>query len=856
MKKILSFLTLLMLCAVGVNAQEQEPVEINTMEIRGTFPGMSWNEGIAMTVEEDGVWYLNLTGVELAAENYECKATANGNWSDYVLPSGDNYIVSISEAGVYDLVFRVSTKTHTLTVQAQKQAQFTNLLTLPGDAAYTAGKFFIIEAEGAANIIVKAGETTLTAVMEDGIAAVQIQGEAFTEGDFVIAADKQIEIAKVSIAEDVEGDWTQIWPEEEQPLVIENMVIVGTFPGMSWDAAKGIAMEADADGYWYLYQNGVELEAGTYEYKAVGNGDYNIYQLPASGNNNYVINEAGVYDLIFEANTVKHTLKLTAQKQAASELFELLTLAGDAAYEAGKFFLIEAEGSANITVKAGETTLTAVMEDGIAMVEIEGSAFTAGTFTIFADKEITLTKVSLFENPDATTGTQIWPAAVEPFDYTAIAITPADRSEVESLKNFTLTFGDQIVTVNDQPSIVLLSNNEEVAHGIISLNADGSALVSLDQDVTAPGNYQLNIENAILFNGTAIDPLSFKYTIAGMADFTINPAEGKVESLSTFTITFNNYSVELTEEANAYLFNRETEDEIAADVYETGGGTSLYVELNEEITASGEWQLNIEGAKRMDTDEAVELIFDYTIENPNEIRTMAIVGDFTGGWDLEKAVAMQQNDETNIWTLYLEGVQIEAKKYEYKAVANGSWDAYQLPASGNQDFVFGTEDYPAGIYNLLFTVDTEAHTLTLVVEKQAEPAEGTTLTLAGNATYTEGKAFMIEAADEASATLTITAGEFTYEEIMEDGVAMFVIQNDAFLTGDFTIKADKEITFTKVTLLPNADAASGTQIWPEIPTGITNVAAAQSVVIFNLQGVRLNKAQKGINIINGKKVMK
>ena len=643
----------------------------------------------------------------------------------------------------------------------------------------------------------------------------------------------------------------------QDPVTINSMEIRGTLPGMNWD--EGIAMTAGEDGIWYLNLSGVELEAGTYECKATANGNWTDYVLPIGDNYQVLISETGTYDLVFRASTVAHTLTVTAQKQAASELFELLTLAGDAAYVAGKCLFIEAEsGSATITVKAGETTLTAIMEDGIAMIEIEGSAFTAGTFTIFADKEITLTKVSLFENPDATTGTQIWPAAVEPFDYTAIAITPADRSEVESLKEFTLTFGTQIVTVNDQPSIVLVNtgNNDEVAHGIISLNADGSALISLDQDVTAPGNYQLNIENAIFFNGTAIDPLSFKYTIAGMADFTINPAEGKVESLSTFTITFNNYKVELAEDANAYLFNRETEEEIAADVYEIGGGTSLYVALTEEITAYGEWQLNIEGAKRMDTEEAVELIFDYTIENPSEIRTMAIVGDFTGGWDLEKAVAMQQNDETNIWTLYLEGVQIEAKKYEYKAIANGSYEGYQLPASGNQDFVFGTNEYPAGTYNLTFTVDTEAHTLTLVVDKQAQPAEGTTLTLSGNASYTEGKAFMIEAADEASATLTITAGEFTYEEIMEDGVAMFVIENDAFLTGDFTIKADKDITFTQVTLLPNADAASGTQIWPGIPTGITNVAAAQSVVIFNLQGVRLNKAQKGINIINGKKVMK
>ncbi len=42
-----------------------------------------------------------------------------------------------------------------------------------------------------------------------------------------------------------------------------------------------------------------------------------------------------------------------------------------------------------------------------------------------------------------------------------------------------------------------------------------------------------------------------------------------------------------------------------------------------------------------------------------------------------------------------------------------------------------------------------------------------------------------------------------------------------------------------------------------VPTGITNVNAAnaENMVIYNLQGVRLNQLQKGLNIVNGKKVV-
>ena len=111
--------------------------------------------------------------------------------------------------------------------------------------------------------------------------------------------------------------------------------------------------------------------------------------------------------------------------------------------------------------------------------------------------------------------------------------------------------------------------------------------------------------------------------------------------------------------------------------------------------------------------------------DPIEITRMDIVGDFTGGWpskdetsgewDWSKAKAMTQ-DATNpaIWTLTVEDFKAEAKTYEYKATANGQYGVYELPASGNNNWVFGTEAYPAGKYDLLFTANTADNSLTVV----------------------------------------------------------------------------------------------------------------------------------------------
>ena len=118
-------------------------------------------------------------------------------------------------------------------------------------------------------------------------------------------------------------------------------------------------------------------------------------------------------------------------------------------------------------------------------------------------------------------------------------------------------------------------------------------------------------------------------------------------------------------------------------------------------------------------------------DEPAEIASMAIVGDFLGlevtdpennpnwnpanGWEMT-----QSTEDPAIWTLTKE-VTVEGKKYEYKATANDNWDDCVCPAGDNADFIFGTNDYPAGTYTLTFTANTTEKSVSLTAVKKEEP---------------------------------------------------------------------------------------------------------------------------------------
>ena len=117
------------------------------------------------------------------------------------------------------------------------------------------------------------------------------------------------------------------------------------------------------------------------------------------------------------------------------------------------------------------------------------------------------------------------------------------------------------------------------------------------------------------------------------------------------------------------------------------------------------------------------------VEPAETVEKMYIVGDFLGlekpaegddpNWNPENGLEMTPSAENdNIWTLEVKGFVAEAKKYEYKATANKKWGVYELPASGNAEFVFGTEGYPAGTYDLVFTADLSKNELSMTATKQ------------------------------------------------------------------------------------------------------------------------------------------
>ncbi len=153
----------------------------------------------------------------------------------------------------------------------------------------------------------------------------------------------------------------------------------------------------------------------------------------------------------------------------------------------------------------------------------------------------------------------------------------------------------------------------------------------------------------------------------------------------------------------------------ALHAFETG----LY-KASVKVIVKNDGKLTIGVKQDQKTTDNSWVLFDsfrLTYLGPVAIESMNILGDFTGGWDFADSQKMTQSTENPaIWTLAIEDFEVTSEKttLEYKASANGQWGIYELPASGNQDWVFGTDMYPVGVYDLLFTVNTKENTLTLV----------------------------------------------------------------------------------------------------------------------------------------------
>ena len=83
------------------------------------------------------------------------------------------------------------------------------------------------------------------------------------------------------------------------------------------------------------------------------------------------------------------------------------------------------------------------------------------------------------------------------------------------------------------------------------------------------------------------------------------------------------------------------------------------------------------------------------------------------------------------------------------------------------------------------------------------------------------------------------------------------LNNEKFTAEDQIKVGDKVIMYGKLVDYNGTKEITSGYVYSFPSTvGIQNVTTTQNAVIYNLQGIRLQKLQKGINIVNGKKVIK
>ena len=223
-------------------------------------------------------------------------------------------------------------------------------------------------------------------------------------------------------------------------------------------------------------------------------------------------------------------------------------------------------------------------------------------------------------------------AAVDPYD--ALTITPAEGI-VTSLHNFTITFADLPVTVNENAIPTLEKGGGATYEGRMRADADGkTVLVDFDVTCTASGEYFLNLpEGSLMVNGQRLLPITLRFIIEGSMEsfyeqITIDPAEGEVESLQNFIISIPEYIGEIDYGSMATLTNTTTGSTYQAEMY--GIRFNVMMFFGEEITEPGQYVLTIPaGAIIIYTlDEDVhELNFNYTIGGGSSFKRGDVDGD-------------------------------------------------------------------------------------------------------------------------------------------------------------------------------------------------------------------------------------
>lgn len=144
MKKIFTFIALAMLCSVGMSAQDTWTIVGNKAIMNGNVDWAVDNKENDMAPTDGGATYtLTVTDKTLEADKpYEYKAAKDHAWTTSVPQSG-NQSLTVTETGIYTIVYTLTPATNTLDAKATKTGnagEVTHTYSIAGNSKDLFGK--------------------------------------------------------------------------------------------------------------------------------------------------------------------------------------------------------------------------------------------------------------------------------------------------------------------------------------------------------------------------------------------------------------------------------------------------------------------------------------------------------------------------------------------------------------------------------------------------------------------------------------------------------------------------------------------------------------------------------------------
>ena len=641
-------------------------------------------------------------------------------------------------------------------------------------------------------------------------------------------------------------------PQPYTKPVFDSMAIVGDFLGLSteenpnadWDPANGWQMTKDAENeaVWTVVVDEFTAEAKTYEYKAVANGNWDDYVLPADKNADYNFDTAnlgaGKYKLTFTVDTRKHSVNLDVEKLDVTTYTATFTTdaeweevyayawSGTEGQEGFKKFLGDWPGT---KLEAVEGVYTVSIESTDAPEKIIFNNGNSGEGNQTGDLEFANGGAYEYKKP---TGEEA-PVKLAPEGWTLATTNgnlAGDDASSYVMKEYPST---DIV-----PAAIEAGAGTEGSRGIVVRAGDDTAN---DSYAAWDSQFWIQLAEAVPAGTKVHVEFDYKASQAAKATTQAHNTPGAYQHWAAigdvnFTTEWQTFSADI--EVDDAMAGTKTEDGVTT----VGPGLlTIAFNLQEEKSATNYYFDN----------------FGVWYQKPVTIESMAIVGDFLGlegdaNWDPANGWEMEQDAENPaVWTL-TKDFTAESKTYEYKATANGKWGDYELPAEGNQNFVFGTDEYPAGDYKLVFTADTEKNTLDLVVKPSS--VQTFTATFTTNAywwenvyayAYTEDGENVKEYLGEWPGTLLKADADGVYTVNVEGEVAPAMIVFNNGLAGEGNQTEDlafEEGKAYKYVFNPTFDFENNNGNWAEGAT-FENGFTLDEVTLTGIKNVKYTSGQ-------------